>query len=126
MLMLEILLQQLMNKPYDSSFNIKLINFNINQPSIINLSKSPELKLSELYIKKQELTIRKIKGSFSPTLSLNGSLGSGYSENNKYINSTTGEFISKPFRTQLDENFYESAYLSLNIPIYNNNNISII
>jgi len=118
-----LLLQQLMNKSYDSNFNIVTIdtlNQTNNLENEIDISSFPELKLSDLTIEKQELSIQIVKGRLYPTLSVNGSLGTGYSENSKYL-SPTGELLPKVFNTQIDENFYQSASLSLIVPILNKN-----
>ena len=120
-----LLLQQLLNKKYDSSFDVKEIKVNPikevrnNELSFTN-SSSPDLKVATLNIKKQELNIKSTKGKLSPMLSLNGSLGSGYSGNNKYL-APSGNFTPKSFKNQLNENFYQSASLTLSIPIFNKN-----
>ena len=56
-----------------------------------------------------------------PRLTLSSSLGSGYSGNNKEFRGL--EFVPKSFEMQLDENFYQSATLTLNIPIFNRGTI---
>lgn len=114
-----LLLQQLLNVPYSEFFNILKIDssliFQINQD--LTQINTPELQLSNLNIKKAELQIKTVKARYYPTLNLNGSLGSGYSENRTFF--TNGEFIPKPFSDQFKENFYQSASISLNIPIFN-------
>jgi outer membrane protein len=57
-----------------------------------------------------------------PSLSLSASLGSGYSGNNKELVGT--EFLPKPFNIQTKENFYQTATLSLAIPIFNGNQVN--
>lgn len=118
-----LLLQQLMNMSYQTNF--KITRFDTLSPSksineSINISSFPELKMSELTIQKQVLSEKSTIGNLFPTLSVNGSLGSGYSENNKYL-TPTGELLPKPFSTQVNENFYQSASLTLTIPIFNKN-----
>jgi len=119
-----LLLQQLMTKPYNSNFNVVIFDTLSNQKNDfingIDISSFPELKLSDLTIQKQELRTQSTKGRFYPTLSVNGSLGSGYSENSKYL-APNGELTPKPFNTQIDENFYQSASLTLTVPIFNKN-----
>ena len=118
-----LLLQQLMDMPYHSNFNISTFDTISNSNSSINeidISSFPELKLSDLNIQKQELNTQSTKGRLYPTLLANGSLGSGYSGNSTYL-TPTGESLSKPFGTQINDNFYQSASLSLTIPIFNKN-----
>lgn len=118
-----LLLQQLLSKKYDSSFGVKEIKVSPIKEvrnNEMNFANSPDLKIATLNIKKQELNIKSTKGKLSPTLSINGSLGSGYSGNNKYL-APSGNFTPKPFKNQLNENFYQSASLTLSIPIFNKN-----
>jgi outer membrane protein len=118
-----LLLQQIINISYHPNFNIVTFDSISNQITInktINLNNLPDIKLSELNIQKQEANIKTIKSRMYPTLSLNGSLGSGYSGNNQYL-TPNGELQPKPFNTQLSENFYQSASLSLAVPIFNKN-----
>jgi len=118
-----LLLQQLMNMSYQSNFNIATFDTLSPSNSIDNefdMSSFPELKLSDLNIQKQELNTQSTKGRLYPTLSANGSLGSGYSGNSTYL-TPTGETLSKPFGTQINDNFYQSASLTLTVPIFNKN-----
>jgi len=111
-----LILQQLIGIKHDTSFTLTDIDeYNLenhaNQMSVEN-------EISKLAIEKQLLESKHTKSQLSPSLVLNGSLGSGYSENNKYID-PSGEFIPKPFRSQLNENFYQSVSATLSIPIFN-------
>ena len=116
-----LILQQLINIPYSPDFNIKKIDSLNNQTvNRLDLSSFPELQLSDLSVQKQELNIKTSKSRLYPTLSINGSLGSGYSENNKYL-TPDGNLQSKPFNNQLNENFYQSVSLTLTVPIFNKN-----
>lgn len=113
-------LQQLMGRSYDTTFTISL-NYDLSFGADLSGSKFPiEEKLVELNATKQQMEIAKAKGGFSPTFSLNGSIGSGYSGNNTFINAN-GDLIPKPFPDQLDENFYQFISVNLNVPIFNNN-----
>lgn len=49
-------------------------------------------------------------------------MGSGYSENNKVLN-TSGQYVSRPFNEQIDKNLYQSVFATLTIPIFNKNAI---
>ncbi len=121
-----LLLQQIMNMPYQPNFNVitfdtlanKTHNNEIDKK--LDLSSFPEMKLSDLQIQKQELNTQIAKGRLSPSLSANGSIGSGYSGNNTYL-TPNGELQPKPFNTQLNENFYQSLSFTLTIPIFNKN-----
>ncbi|MEO9571882.1 MAG: TolC family protein [Polaribacter sp.] len=97
-------------KPLDEDKEV--INLELNKLEVYSkaLSFLPEYASSNLNIdaNKKELDIA--KGGFLPTLSLSGSLGSGYTS----INSNT-------FTDQLDLNFNQKIGLSLNIPIFNRN-----
>ncbi|WP_245962925.1 TolC family protein [Ulvibacter antarcticus] len=74
------------------------------------LSYLPEIEVSNLDIASKEKELDIVKGGYLPTLSLNGSLGSGYTS----INPTT-------FTDQFDFNFNQKIGLSLSIPIFNRN-----
>ncbi len=70
----------------------------------------PELKVSDVGILANEKELDIAKGSYLPSLSLTGSIGSGYTS----INDNT-------FTDQFDVNFNQRLGLSLNIPIFNRN-----
>ena len=70
----------------------------------------------------QEQNIKIAQSGRYPTLSLSGSIGSGYSGNNKELVGT--EFLPKPFNIQVEENFYQTATLTLSIPIFNGNQVN--
>ena len=113
-------LQQLIGIDYDSTFalaEMKSSTIAQNGSEFVN-NTSLEAEISQLNIEKQLLESKRTKSQLSPSLVLNGSLGSGYSENNKFI-APNGEFTPKPFRDQLGENFYQSVSATLSIPIFN-------
>jgi len=112
-------LQQLIGVEYDSSFVLvdELASSLKQNASNSGSSKPLEAKISQLNIEKQLLESKRTKSQLSPSLVLNGSLGSGYSENNKFV-APNGEFIPKPFGDQLNENFYQSVSATLSIPIF--------
>ncbi len=112
------MLQQKMGVKYDSTF--RCISLPSAQFIKNNSSLLLEQKNNELSIEKQMYEIKKIRSRYFPKLILNGSIGSGYSENNK-IADANGQLIPKPFGTQLNENFYQSASATINIPIFNGN-----
>lgn len=120
-----LLLKSLLNTPYIESFEISnsLFDSNFVSDSInhnINVGNFPEIQAVRLDIEKQLLYIKSLKGRYFPSISLNGSMGSGYSENNKIL-LPNGAYTPRPFNEQLNSNFYQSTYFSLFIPIFNKN-----
>ncbi|WP_066755561.1 TolC family protein [Crocinitomix algicola] len=109
------LLQTLIGITPDSTFQLSdsislEMSFNIDE----NLLQTLNTKRI-LYENKQ------LKGRLLPTISINGSLGSGYSENNKFL-TPNGELAPKPFDDQLSENFYQSLSATISIPIFSGAN----
>lgn len=92
--------------------NIDLVNLELNKISIYEkaLSFLPEIEASNLSIAANEKELDIAKGGYLPSLSLTGSLGSGYTS----INNNT-------FSDQFDVNFNQRLGLSLSIPIFNRN-----
>jgi len=102
----------------------------------------PEIKSAEYNLYSSEKSASIAKGNYSPTLSISGSVGSGYSGNNRELVRTiilppqpNGNFTSsgeavyspsvipvykdKAFGNQLDDNYNTSIGFRLNIPIFN-------
>ncbi len=75
----------------------------------------PEIKSAEIKYEASSKGLNAEKGRISPTISLRGSLGSGYSGKN--IDFVTGE--TKDFGTQVTDNFNQSIGVSLSMPILN-------
>ncbi|MUH36144.1 TolC family protein [Zobellia amurskyensis] len=92
--------------------NMDLINLELNKETIYTnaLEYLPEVEASKANIAINEKELDIAKGGYLPTLSLIGSLGSGYTS----INDNT-------FGDQLDVNFNQKLGLSLSIPIFNRN-----
>ncbi|MGJ8736411.1 TolC family protein, partial [Zobellia laminariae] len=92
--------------------NMDLINLELNKEAIYTnaLEYLPEVEASKANIAINEKELDIAKGGYLPTLSLIGSLGSGYTS----INDNT-------FGDQLDVNFNQKLGLSLSIPIFNRN-----
>lgn len=92
--------------------NMDLVNLELNKTTIYNkaLNFLPEIEVSNLNIAANEKELDIAKGGFLPTLSLIGSLGSGYTS----ISDNT-------FSDQFDVNFNQRIGVSLNIPIFNRN-----
>lgn len=70
-------------------------------------------------MKSSEMGLTMAKGGQSPSLQLQGSLGTGFSGANKILDSTNFTFNTKPFADQVKDNFNRSVALNLNIPIFN-------
>ena len=103
----------------------------------------PEIKSAELNLYGAEKSISIARSGYLPSLSFRGSLGSGFSGNNREIVGRgdtlivpTGDFTSndneqvltqvaqpifeqKAFSDQLDDNFNRTISFTLNIPIFN-------
>lgn len=77
----------------------------------------PEIKQTEIEQAAKALDYKASKAKLLPRLYLNTALGSGYSGNNTELTGT--QLTPKPFLVQMDENFYQTAVLSLNIPVFN-------
>ncbi|MCK0156829.1 TolC family protein [Cellulophaga sp. F20128] len=92
--------------------NMDLINLELNKVAVYSkaLDYLPEIQVSQLNIAVNEKELEIAKGGFLPTLSLTGSMGSGYTS----INDNT-------FTDQFDVNFNQRLGLTLNIPIFNRN-----
>ncbi|CAN5618404.1 TolC family protein [soil metagenome] len=114
-----IVLKQLLELPADESMevetideNMDLINLDLNSAAIYKkaLTYLPEIEASKLNIAVNEKQLDIAKGGFLPTLSLTGSLGSGYTSVN-----------NNKFTDQYNVNFNQQLRLTLNIPIFNRN-----
>ncbi len=110
-------LKQLLELPATTAFTIEEnVNFITEETPDVQsiyekaLAELPEINASEtnLLVTEKELAIA--KGGYLPTLSLTGSLGTGY---------TSTQDLT--FGSQFDGNFNQQVGLSLNIPIFNRN-----
>jgi outer membrane protein len=114
-------LQQLINIGYNPSFNIAttdtLLTQLITPYNELDLNRFDELRMSELSIERLAINEKFVRSNLYPSLTLNGSLGTGYSGNS--LISVNGTLETKPLGLQLNDNFYQSAYLSLQVPIFN-------
>ncbi|MGJ8592533.1 MAG: TolC family protein [Aquaticitalea sp.] len=92
--------------------NMDLVHLQLNSIDIYNKAVDylPEMEASILTIAANEKELDIAKGGFLPTLSLIGSVGSGYTS----INDNT-------FSDQFNVNFNQRVGLSLTIPIFNKN-----
>ena len=92
--------------------NVSLLNFELDKVSIYNkaVNTMPEMQSSAINVAVSEKELDIAKGGYLPTLSLTGSLGSGYTS----INDNT-------FSDQFNVNFNQKLGLSLSIPVFNRN-----
>ena len=115
-----ITLKNLINIPNSEYFEIEL-NQSLNDSTlniyIVDLGGLPQIKIYDKKIDLEHYNMKIAQSGYYPSLSLSGSIGSGYSGNN--IDLINGEVKIKPFNEQLDKNFYQTVSLSLNIPILN-------
>lgn len=119
----KLLLQQLLNIPIMDSFDISTSFSNSLVQTFFAdtaLSTLPEIVKIELGIQKQLYLIKSLKGRYYPSILLGGSVGSGYSGNNKMLNDN-GDYVPRPFDEQFKNNLYQSLSFSLSIPIFNKN-----
>ncbi len=112
-------LKQLLELPPTEDIEIETINENmdlmqleLNSVDIYNkaLNYMPELKASILNIAVQEKELDIAKGGFSPTVSLTGSLGSGYTS-----------VSNSNFIDQFNVNFNQRIGPTLTVPIFDRN-----
>jgi outer membrane protein len=97
--------------------NILIDDQTYNTDSIYKIAANilPRLKAIEYELHASEKQISAAKGAVAPSLSVGGSVYTGYY---KILGSDIEEQVS--FSTQLKNNNSQALYLSLNIPIFNN------
>jgi len=143
-------LKQIMMMPADEA--LSLVKPNIEADSTIRLEKAatvygyaegamPEIKSAEFSLLSWEKQLQATKSGYYPSLTLSGSIGSGYSGLRTTVESvtqtgtqeigytTSGEsvvtpifdanLVKVPFGTQLNDNFNKFVGLSLSVPIFN-------
>ncbi len=83
--------------------------------SVFNIAKKtvPLLKAQGFRVEAAQKQLAVERGNYYPSFSLFASYGSGYFETN-----VDAEDVTKPFRTQIDENMSSTVGLSVNIPIF--------
>lgn len=119
-----IVLKQLLNLAEDMAISIPEMTTLKNERPIYSqeqFSNNPEFELAKIQTDLQQYRLKLAKSRLMPTVSINSSIGSGYSGNNKEL--IGSEFFPKPFEVQLQENFYQSSVLTLNVPIFNNGRV---
>lgn len=142
-------LKQLMMIPAETQISLLIPNSEFEEGQLIEqtevvygyaASSMPEVKRAEYTLISWERQLNAAKSGWYPSLSLSGSIGSGYSGLRNEVTSITpitetigftasGEdvfaqsfsanFARVPFITQIDDNFNQFLGLSLNVPIFN-------
>jgi len=145
-------LSQLMEMQSTEGFRIEKPELGlIDQPELFTAEKiysiavesRPEIKSAEMSVESSEADLKIARGNYYPRLTLNGSIGSGYSGANQIgedeftylpqigVTETGvpvfptepligfGSFNAKPFSDQLKDNRNETMSLNLSIPIFN-------
>jgi len=118
-----LLLKQLLQLPTDILFDIATpasVAIIETLPALQTVQQTafqnfPETKIGKLGIDIAALDIEKARAGFKPTLSANGSLGSGYNDV-----MTNKVFPKTGYFTQSGNNFYQRIGLSLTVPILSN------
>ncbi|KLT64233.1 TolC family protein [Pedobacter sp. BMA] len=107
-------LKQLLQIPTSEAFEVSADS--VQTPQVLDnlasaqdkaLRTRPEIKSGELNIQLQNIELAKAKSTLRPTLSLGGSLYTGYSNNS-----------AGSYSYQLNNNFYQNLGLTLSIPIF--------
>lgn len=145
-------LTQLLELPTPKGFVIEKPELGLlDQPEMVTpeqifgvaVQERPEIKSAETKLESSQKTLSIAKGGYYPSLSLSGSLGSGYSGANQVginefeylpkigitsdgvdvyaLDKYTGyeSYEVKPWKDQFDDNLNESVGLNLRIPIFN-------
>jgi outer membrane protein len=153
-LLAQLQLKQMMMVPADET--IALIKPSIEADSTIRLESAatvygyaegsmPEIKSAEYSLLQWERQLNAARSGYYPSLSLSGSIGTGYSGLRTTVESVSlvgqevygftagGEdvyipvydatLVKVPFGTQLGDNFNQFVGLSLNVPIFNRYNV---
>ncbi len=144
-------LKQLLNLDTVTNFSIAKPNIDVQENTLLAnniqyvyetaLKNQPSIKSAEYNIKSAEKTLAASKGKISPSLSLTGSMGTGYSGLGKeFVSANISGFQAsgitnkgdtvftpitnyvtrkKPFADQFKDNVNKSIGFTLNVPLYN-------
>jgi outer membrane protein len=122
-------LTQMLDLPSTEGFEIEFPDLELGpQPSLTvspeqvygyALETQPSIKSAESRVKSSEIGLSMAQGGQSPSLTLQGSLGTGFSGANKLLDTITYQYNVKPFSDQVKDNFNRSIALNLNVPIFN-------
>ncbi len=122
-------LAQMLDLPSQQGFEIEFPDLDLGlQPTLaispdaiyaFALETQPSIKSAESRVKSSEIGLTMAQGGQSPSLSLQGSLGTGFSGANKLLDTVSFNYDVKPFADQVKDNFNRSISLNLNVPIFN-------
>ncbi len=144
-------LRQLMNLDSLNNFNVTKPDVDVQSESLLSnsvqniyetaLKNQPSIKSAEYNLKMAEKSLAAAKGRMSPTISLNGSIGTGYSGLAKDISdinitgvdttavTTGGDYVLSPvyspvykdksFTDQYKDNINKSIGLTITVPLFN-------
>ncbi len=82
------------------------------------LANSPQLKAAKANLGATKQSMKIARSGISPTLSLDGIIGSNYSNNIQELNTETNTYQNIPYFEQLDQNQQKIVQLSLSIPVF--------
>ncbi|RAJ06492.1 outer membrane protein [Chitinophaga skermanii] len=113
-------IQQLLQIPMESDFDILVedkVEIPVDAPPLdtainVAMRTRPEVQNSQLAIEIAKIQIRMARAGHYPTVSLGGTLSTGYTDN------TTEAYFN-----QLNNNFYQRASLTVGIPIFSNRTV---
>ena len=118
-------LTQLLDLPSAENFAIEVPELSVQgKPALVANAdeiflfasqNQPDIKSSELKLQSSDINISRARGAMMPTLSLNGSWGTGYSS--KIVDPVSG--LETPFKNQFNDNNNKSISLNLSVPIFN-------
>lgn len=110
-------LKQLLN--LDTQYPLEIVDFNLDSGSLtepndiaeiyaVSSKINPQLIANDIELEKQEVQRKIDKGGYYPSVSLTGSLSTGYTSSQPYN-----------FEDQISNNYSSGLGLSINIPIFN-------
>ena len=121
-------LSQQMNLPigslvgfnFDDEESAKIFDFPVKADSLFYsfVEFSPYVKLAKAELEAEEKNLAIAKGQFSPSISLNANISTGYYETNRDDNDKV-----IPFKDQIDNNMNQYVGASLSIPIFSKNQV---
>lgn len=122
-------LVQMLDMPGTEGFEVEFPDLEMDQQSALAntaeqiygfaLETQPGIKSAESRVRSSEIGLSMAQGGQSPSLQLQGSLGTGFSGANKIFDTVSFAYNTKPFADQIKDNFNRSISLNLNVPIFN-------
>ena len=125
-------------KPDFSKVKIEMPPYTVRDIFVVALENQPGIRSVEYSLQSAEQTLKAAKGSYYPSLTLFGGLGTGYSQLSRTVTGFTTQpqdfgsingqpiivdvqvptYIKTPFNDQLSQNFNRTFGFSLNVPIF--------